>query len=236
MLLTGCGGGIESDGFITVDVTKSYPQKELILQDFMDVEYIALETGGEFYCQGNVQAIGKDIIIVINRVRDGDIFIFDRKTGKGIRKINRQGPGPEEYVRISGVANIILDEANGEMFVTSTTGKILVYDLYGIFKRNFIFSNYDVFEYDKDNLICYDNSDYEKRGKDREKAYHVLISKLDGSITREIFIPFETIHTPIVIKSGGVASTSEFFRIIPHQGKWILANTSSDTLYYVFAG
>jgi hypothetical protein len=179
-----------------------------------------------------VQAIGKDIIIVINRVRDGDIFIFDRKTGKGIRKINRQGQGPEEYVTISGMMRIILDEANGEMFVTSTARKILVYDLYGKFKRSFISSYYDVFEYDKDNLICYDNSDFNKRGEDREKAYHVIISKLDGSITREIFIPYKTIHTPIVRKSGGIASSpGEISQIIPHQGKWILADTSSDTLY-----
>jgi len=38
-LMTGCGGTKQSnDDFITIDVTKSYPKKELILQDFMDVE------------------------------------------------------------------------------------------------------------------------------------------------------------------------------------------------------
>ena len=34
----------QSEGFITVDVTATYPKKDLILQDFMDVEYIQLET------------------------------------------------------------------------------------------------------------------------------------------------------------------------------------------------
>ena len=29
--------------FITIDITDNYPLKELILQDIMDVEYIALE-------------------------------------------------------------------------------------------------------------------------------------------------------------------------------------------------
>jgi len=234
LLTAGCGGNKHSgnDDLIKVDVTKSYPKKELILQDFMDVEYVALETGGDFYTQALVQAIGKDIIIVTNRVRDGDIFIFDRKSGKGIRKINRQGQGPEEYVMISGVVRIILDEANGEMFITPTVGKTHVYDLYGKFKRSFMSSYYDVFEYDKDNLICYDKSDFNKRGEDREKAYHVIISKLDGSITREIYIPYKTIHTPIVRKSSGIASMpGELSQIIPHQGKWILADLSSDTLY-----
>lgn len=37
---------------ITVDVTASYPKKELILQDIVDVEYIPLETNDEFITRG----------------------------------------------------------------------------------------------------------------------------------------------------------------------------------------
>jgi hypothetical protein len=61
----------------------------------------------------------------------------------------------------------------------------------------------------------------------------VLISKLDGRITREIFIPFETINTSVVITGGGWSSTNELSQIIPHphQGTWIFADPSSDTLY-----
>lgn len=59
----GCGGHNQScnenDTFITVDVKDNYPKKELVLQDFMDVEYIALETSDEFLCQGRVPDIGK---------------------------------------------------------------------------------------------------------------------------------------------------------------------------------
>jgi hypothetical protein len=114
-LTTGCGGNKQStDDVITVDVNANYPKKELILQDFMDVEYIALETTDEFVCQGAVLAIGKEIILVKNYVKDGNIFIFDRK-GKGIKKINRKGQGGEEYTTVS---NIVLDEDAGEMFVS----------------------------------------------------------------------------------------------------------------------
>lgn len=46
-IVAGCGENKQStDDFITVDVTASYPHKELILQDFMEVEYIPLETHG----------------------------------------------------------------------------------------------------------------------------------------------------------------------------------------------
>ena len=87
LLMTGCGDSKQSaEDLITVDVTASYPKKELILQDFMDVEYIALETNDEFVNQGYVQAIGKKYILVKNRSADGNIFVYDR-SGKALRKM-----------------------------------------------------------------------------------------------------------------------------------------------------
>ena len=109
---------------ISVDVNAKYPKKELILQDFMDVEYIALESSDEYITQGVIKAVGEKVIIVSNRSVDGNIFIFDRKNGKGLRKINRLGQGPEEY---SQFTDIILDEDNNEMFVIAySSRKILV--------------------------------------------------------------------------------------------------------------
>jgi len=230
VVLAGCGGNKQpNDDLIIVDVSKSYPKKELILQDFMDVEYIALETTDEFLTQGLVQDVGKEYLLVKNRNSDGDIFIFDRKTGKGLRKINRQGQGAEEYTRIN---KMILDESNGEIFVNSPGNKILVYDLYGRFKRalNLGREVSSVFDYDKHNLICYDMSDYHSKGEDRSKSYHVIISKQDGSITREIFIPFKTINTPIAI-DGDRFVASYSYQIRLSHGEWTLIDTSADTLY-----
>ena len=43
MGLVGCEKSvINEDGVIVVDVTAKYPKKNLVLQDFMDVEYIPL--------------------------------------------------------------------------------------------------------------------------------------------------------------------------------------------------
>lgn len=230
VVMAGCGGNKQSnDDLIIVDVSKSYPKKELILQDFMDVEYIALETTDEFLTQGLVKGIGKEYLLVTNRNNDGDLFIFDRKTGKGLRRINRQGQGAEEYPRIN---EIILDESNGEIFVKSLGNKILVYDLYGGFKRGLNLGREvsSIFDYDKNNLICYDMSDYHNKGKDRSKSYHLIISKLDGSITREIFIPFKTINTPIV-KDGDNFVANYSYEIRISHGKCTLMDTSADTLY-----
>ncbi len=230
VVLAGCEESKQSnDELIIVDVSKSYPKKELVLQDFMDVEYLALETSDEFLTQGLVQDVGKEYLLVKNRNRDGDVFIFDRKTGKGLRKINRQGQGAEEYAGING---IILDESNDEIFVMSPGNKILVYDLYGEFKRclNLDREVSSVFDYDKSDLIGYDMSDYHNKGKDRGKSYHVIISKQDGSITREIFIPFKTINTPIVTGDGGFVANYSYQIRLSH-GKCTLIDTSADTLY-----
>ena len=96
-VMAGCGENKQlTDDFVIVDVTKSYPKKELILQDFLDVEYIPLETNDDFITMAHIEAIGKEVIIFRNRNRatDGNIFIYDRN-GKGLRIINRLGQGAE---------------------------------------------------------------------------------------------------------------------------------------------
>jgi hypothetical protein len=230
-----------TDDLITVDVTAGYSQKELILQDFLDVEYIPLETTDEFLCQGFVRAIGKEIIVVTNYVNDGNIFIFDR-SGKGLKKINRKGQGGEEYTNIS--RGIVLDEDCSEMFVNNRSARrILVYDLDGNFKRSFKHKegagyNY-IYNFDRENLICYDGA-YNNDGEANEQSF-MIISKQDGSITKEIHIPIEEkILTALIVKDEAknmtYASTpSTDYPIIPYFDKWILVEPSSDTLYRYFS-
>ena len=228
----GCTQPSTQSELITVDVTASYPEKELILQDFMDVEYIALETNDEFVTQGSTKAIGNKYIIVKNWMNDGDIFLFDVKTGKGLRKINRKGQGAEEYAYIGGV---VLDEDNNEIFVSSAK-KLLVYDLMGNFKRSILpakgAKNLDVFNYDNENLICYDTSIYYNDGEKRNnRSFHAIISKEDGRITHEIPIPFDVIKAPAVKEGEGFAVTA-VRSIIPYNNNWLLIETSSDTVYH----
>ena len=219
---------------VTVDIAGEHSEKEVLLQDFMDVEYIPLETSDEFVTQGSVMDIGDKYLLVKNWANDGDIFVYDRKTGKGIRKINRKGQGAEEYNFING---IILDENNDEMFVNCAAAKkIYVYDLSGNFKRSFAHPKdteyMDVLNYDKDNLICYDMSVYYKDGQPREKgkSYHSLISKKDGSVTRGIYLPYDVVKAPCVQQGDGVAMAS-VRPIIPNRGEWLLVDCSSDTVY-----
>ena len=239
LLTTGCGENKQpTDDFITVDVTKNYPKKELILQDFMDVEYIPLETNDEFVCQGGIQAVGKNHIIVINHNGDGNIYIFDRE-GKALRKINRKGQGGEEY---TDILRIVLDEDKDEMFVNDMYAKrILVYDLEGNFKRklphkdDFLF--FEMYNFDSDNLICRDAQNENNSLVFYPGQSFIIISKQDGSIIKEIQIPFEKKET-IVMRTKDEASgmtyaymPSTVHPIVPYFDNYVLVEISADTIY-----
>lgn len=230
VLLTGCkeGNKPSSDDFILVDVDATYPEKELVLQEFADVEYVALDNTDEFITQGVVKAVGKKILLVTNRRNDGNIFVFDR-TGKGLRKINRLGQSGEEY---SHPTEIILDEQGEEMFVVDYPArKINVYDLFGIFKRSFPFadSSYymEMFDYDRDHLMGYKSY---LPSVETEQSCYILVSKHDGSVVREMQIPFQGIETPVVME-GETSVTPQFYLTVPQRAGWLLAKPSSDTIY-----
>ena len=198
----------------------------MILQDFMDVEYIPLETTDEFICQGFIQAIGKDMIIAKNRSNDGNIYIYNRE-GKALRKINRKGQG---------------DEDNSEIFVNDMHSiKILVYDLEGNFRRSlrhkgdFLF--FEMFNFDRENLICHDAFN-----DNNSLAFHtghsfMLVSKQDGSITKEIQIPFKE-KKSIVMRTKDETTGMTYaylpscvYPIIPYFNNYLLMELSADTLY-----
>ncbi len=124
------------------------------------------------------------------------------------------------------------DKETDEIFVKDNPArKIGVYDLLGNYKRSFKFTdtsyyNY-IFNYDRDHLICYKSYPSEK-GK---RECHLIISKQDGRITHEIQIPSKGIETPVVTE-GEFVITPEFYLTFPDRDKWILVNTSSDTIFH----
>lgn len=230
-VLAGCGNSNETTDIITVDVSASYPDKELILQDFMDVEYVPLETNDEFITKGKVMDVGKDVILVTNP-REGDILFFDRATGKSLKKINHRGQGGEEYLLI---VNLILDEANGEMFANDgPSSKIQVYDLEGNFKRSISYKKgafvSNIYNYDKNHLLCQDT--YAPENTSSVNSFF-LISKQDGSM-KDIEIPFEKKISTVIVERIGDEVFGDGPRnslIAPFENSWILTEPSADTVY-----
>lgn len=231
LLLTGgCGGGHSGGGsdVITIDTRNSYPEKELILQDFMTVEYVVLETSDDFLCDGRVLDIGEDIILAGNNNPDGDIFVFDRN-GRGMRKINRRGRGGDEYLSLAGV---VLDEENGEIFINDNIGrKILVYDLFGAFKRILQYDGVDIYgniyNFDKENLIF--DIGFDATTSDKTQCF--IMSKQGGGIVHGIQIPYEQKKSTKIDGNGGLFMIYPYRPVLSSLNRWILSEASSDTIY-----
>lgn len=224
-LLVGCSGNKNAtQELITFDVTETPSgYKDLIIQDFMDVEYIPLETTDEFLHQGAIMYVGDKYIALRNMVNDGNIFIHDR-SGKGISKVNRRGQSGEEYASTVGV---VIDEISNEMYVNSHMNRtIQVYDLQGNYKRTLKQASgsgafyTDMVDFDNENLLC-----YAKFSKDRG---FVLVSKQDGSITYDIPIPI-TERKPFVGAEGALPTF--YHAVFPYNDGWGLLDNSSDTIY-----
>ena len=238
-LLFGCGDGKqkEPDGLIRVDVSKSYPKKELILQDLFDIEYVPLETTDEMLTEGHIQYIGDNYMIFKNLGRmAGEIFIFDRQ-GKAVRKINRLGQSGEEYLNILGVD---YDEQADELFVNSHySDKVFVYDSEGNYKRSFDYLDGTLYApikiLDEERLIAYD--DYFEYDKVPEKRdCYLILSREDGRLLEKIHIPYEEKKSLIIMRrdlngkltgNWGIRNTL----MPPYQDGWLLIEPSADTIY-----
>lgn len=223
----------KGESFITVDVTASYPEKDLVLQDFMDVEYVPLETTDDFVAQGNIAYIGNKMIVATNK-RQGDILLFDRATGKGIRKINHKGFGPEEYIM---PFNVVLFEDKNEMFVNDgPTSKIQVYDLEGNYKRTIKYKQgalvSSLIDFDDDYFLS--QNVYDPIMQDAGETF-IYLSKRDGTMTG-IKVPYQKRLSIIMVKinsdkstQAAIPSNSDF--IDPFEDGWILTEPSADTIY-----
>lgn len=227
-LLIGCGEANRQpvDDLITVDVTANYPKKELILQDFMDVEYVPLETTDEFLVKGRVMDVGKDLITVVN-TKEGEVLLFDRATGKGVKNINHRGQGPEEYVL---PFSVLLNEDKNELFVNDPfSSRIQVYDLEGNYKRTVSYNKQGAFVFYDYNEDYFLSEEIGVPGNEGPANSFFLLSKQDGSI-KDIEIAYGKRKSVVIAKDGLVNFPPNGF-IVPFQNGWVLTEPSADTIY-----
>ncbi len=145
----------QKENIPVIDVNKTYPKKELILQDIADVEYIPLETNEASLINGNARiALGEKNTIVVYDSKLGTILFFN-KQGKFSHQFNHKGQGAREYIYIS---NIIVDETNNEIFVIDNSyrkNSIKIYTLKGKYKRAS-----DITKFNVDKLINFNEKSF----------------------------------------------------------------------------
>jgi hypothetical protein len=118
---------------IDINILKSLNEKETVrLSRFVEeVSYITIETNSEIVIAGDAEfEVTDEFLIVRNGKRDMryQILLFDRKTGKLIREIGKQGRGPDEYQVYSYIP---YNSDRKEIYALGPSRQILVYDLSG---------------------------------------------------------------------------------------------------------
>ena len=85
----------------TIDITKEYPKKKLVLQDIATAEYIPLETSDKVLLDGvaTLHCSFTEHYITTYNANEGQIFVFDRK-GK-IHLIIKEGVGKNTTILCS---------------------------------------------------------------------------------------------------------------------------------------
>lgn len=218
----------------TVDVTKDYPGVKLKLNDIADITYIKLESGSDFLVSTRPLCIS-DNYIVTGGADEGEILFFTIN-GDTLHHFSNHGNGPHEYLY---AIDIHIDEQNNEIFIhDSFLRKILVYNLYGEFVREFpAETSYYIYPFGKENFISYN---LDNRSSVEEKPYFSLVSKVDGSELNKVTFPMGDVHDLTVqtkMDGGTFTYTAMHLPIIKSSNGYLLNELSADTVYkYSFDG
>lgn len=82
-------------GMMTIDVEKSYPKKELAINDIWEMEYIALETDSMFLVSGGQpQHVGENKLGFVDN-RTGNLLFFDAKTERRLSALTAKEQDPK---------------------------------------------------------------------------------------------------------------------------------------------
>ena len=237
LLLVGSQGmRAQSNSLPVIDLSKNYSLEKLNLQDMASVEYVPLETTDDILLSGNaaLSAVG-DKYILVHEFQLGDIYLFDRHTGKLKSHFNHKGGSGMEYTWIKN--GTILDEKAEEIYVCSQF--IQVYSLEGKYKRTLKINCFDhdmsILNYDDQSLLIYDDIVIEP-GREKETTHtpYRFISKKDGSPmgTLDIYFP-QRVPLAIAQQEGNMWRPYKFS--YPSNARFgddlMLMNVSSDTLY-----
>ena len=226
------------DGDLPVfDFSKNYPEKRLCLQDIAEIEYVPLETTDEILLGGSsVLSAVTDNYILIHEERLGDIFLFDRKTGKIVSHFNHKGQSGREYNWIKN--GTVLDEEKGEIYVCSQY--MQVYSLTGEYKRtlkiSWALADLEVYNFDDESLLIYYGTviepSFEKLTK---KSPYRLVSKKDGSVIDTLPLHFEKRYSNVIAQKLDGNMWRPYGIYYPQNNYFgkdlMIADISSDTLY-----
>ena len=227
-------------GIPVVDFEKEYPQKDLLVSENADVEYVRLETTDEVLLDGlaGLYLSVTDRYIVTNNSKEGRIFVFNRQ-GKHLYNFMRKGNSGEEFMYAKKVR---VDDKAEEIFVLDARNKVLVYTLDGKFKRVLDLPKDmradDLWNYDNEWLLSYDNYNLDREGLTCAEQPFFLISKKDGQVKRIGVNAKDRIGPRIYFEKNGqrgVMAVSMNY-ICKNGDEFVLSELGNDTVFMLKNG
>ena len=231
----------ENNGPLPVaDFSKEHPEKELLVSEHADVEYVRLETSDEVLLDGiaSLYLSVTDRYIVTNNMQEGRIFVFDRQ-GKHLHNFMRKGESGEEFVFANKVR---IDDKAEEIFVLDIRNKVLVYTLDGKFKRVLDIPKDmkadDLWNYDDEWLLSYDSYNLDMPNKECSEQPFFLLSKKDGSVKRIDVNAKDRIGPRIYFEQNGQMGTMmvSFNYIYKNGDEFVLGELGNDTVFMLKQG
>ena len=215
----GCSSDRQEDGLPCIDVTKNFPEKEIILTNIADVTYVHLNSQNPDYLyRGGIKYITENSIVVVD-VSSGNILFFS-KDGNPKSRFNHYGQGPGEYSSTNFF--ITYDEKEDDLYVidpghfTIPEHSTLVFSSTGEYKRTIYLpsSPEPLVDFDDHSLFVYDMQyQYKKiRNKETDLSSQLMdssiyrISKKTGKVLDYVEIPINTVD---IIEYGNEGFTSK---------------------------
>ena len=233
---TGCTSKkLNEDSLPFIDVRKNYPEKEISLTDFADVDYIHLSTvHDDFLYRGSIFNVTNNTIVVYDYSSFSILFFTRDGTPKS--RFNRCGQGPEDYF---GVSRIIYDEEQDDVFVGYEKGGdkyLKVYSSTGEYKRVIPLPQYTELNwlYTFDNQSLFGHTFNPSSQPERSSYYttYYRISKTNGEILDSLNLPSNEVRlvAPLQNHIGGTMRVI-YSRLVKGTDGFYLCNPETDTVF-----
>lgn len=226
----------KEQGLVTLDVTKDYSEKKIVLQDLADVKYIPLETKKNALLPNSAGCLGyvSDSLIVA-RTSDNEIVLFNGD-GSVRSSFRHVGQGSKEYQYIIGMA---VDPKAQEIFIVDYLLKyrMQVYSFTGQYKRTLPIPYKMILnslqDFSADCLLACD-MDVNQGISNRAKPY-MLLSKKTGEIVKELDIHFTKRMSNRMSKPFGenqtISAALGYDPIVRCKDSYVIGDLSADTIY-----
>lgn len=216
-----CTSTDQEKGLTTIDLSKDYPKKEILLSEIADIQYVYMNEENDYIYGGNPLYVSDHTFVFYS---EGS-FLFFTKDGQPKSKFNHQGNGPDEYDYFS---KVVYDEANDELYILSEK-RLIVYSSSGVHKRTIALSLSDdkritsMANYDNGSLLLFDSDNF------------VLISKADGSELKRLDVSSgEKVKLYAINQNeqrvSVIASTQN--QIVNYKDGLLLSDYSTDTVFF----